>query len=153
MIMPTKYKGTAKERRALSTFICVKRACESIDARINRSVKLENITPSQFSILECLYHLGPLKPGELAQKMLMSCGNVTYVLDRLVEKNFVSRKVNSGDRRSFVIGLEDKGEQMVKDHLPAYVKDISALMSILSPEEQNSLRDLTKKLGLGIMAL
>lgn len=146
--MPTKYKGSVKDKRALNAFICLKRAAESVDARLNRVAEVGGVTPSQFSILECLYHLGPLKPGQLAQKMLMSCGNVTYVLDKLVLKNLVTRVANPDDRRSFVIDLDPKGRKLVEEHLPSYVKNITDAFDALTVDEQVALRSMSKKLGL-----
>ena len=146
--MPTRYKGSAKDIRALNAFICLKRAAESVDARSNRVAEVGGVTSSQFSILECLYHLGPLKPGQLASKMLMSCGNITYVLDKLVLKNLVTRVPNPEDRRSFVIDLDPTGRKLVQEHLPSYVKNITDAFEVLSVEEQVALRSLSKKLGL-----
>jgi MarR family 2-MHQ and catechol resistance regulon transcriptional repressor len=146
--MPTKYKGNVKEKRALNAFICLKRAAESVDTRLNRVAEVGGVTPSQFSILECLYHLGPLKPGQLALKMLMSCGNITYVLDKLVLKNLVTRVSNPNDRRSFVIDLDPTGLKLVQEHLPSYVKNITEAFEGLTSDEQVTLRTLSKRLGL-----
>jgi MarR family 2-MHQ and catechol resistance regulon transcriptional repressor len=148
--MPTKYKGNAKDKRALNAFICLKRAAESMDLWLNHSVTVEGVTSSQFSILECLYHMGPMKPGQLAKKMLMSCGNITYVLDKLVLKELVTRVANPNDRRSFVIDLHPTGRALVEKHLPHYVKSIGSALDHLSADEQNALKDLCKKLGLGV---
>ena len=146
--MPTRYKGTAKEKRALNAFICLRRSADAVLMEVSRRFKLGGVTPTQFAILEALYHIGAMKPGELADKMFMSCGNITYVLDRLVEKGLIDRVQNPSDRRSFVVDLEPKGKSLVEEHIKGYVNDITEVMGALELQELNSLRDLSKKLGL-----
>lgn len=148
--MPTRYKGTAKEKRALNAFICLRRSADAVLMEVSKKFKLGGVTPTQFAILEALYHIGALKPGELADKMFMSCGNITYVLDRLVDKGLIDRVQNPNDRRSFVVDLEPKGKKLVEAHIEGYVEVISDMMGDkLDLKELNTLRDITKKLGLG----
>ena len=146
--MPTKFKGTAKEKRALNAYICLRRSAESALMAASEKLNLGGVTVTQFSILEALYHIGALKPGEIAQKMFMSCGNITYVLDRLVEKGLIDRVPNPKDRRSFVVDLSPNGKTLVEAHLQSYVDKISDIMNVLDLQELNSLRDITRKLGL-----
>jgi MarR family 2-MHQ and catechol resistance regulon transcriptional repressor len=146
--MPTRYKGTAKEKRALNAFICLRRSADAVLMEVSRRFKLGGVTPTQFAILESLYHIGAMKPGELAEKMFMSCGNITYVLDRLVDKGLIDRVQNPEDRRSFVVDLEPKGKKLVEEHIKGYIADITDVMGALELQELNSLRDLSKKLGL-----
>lgn len=42
-------------------------------------VQSYGLTIPQFGTLEAPYHLGPLSLGELADKLLVTGGNVTYV--------------------------------------------------------------------------
>ena len=56
-------------------------------------------TAAVILILEALYHLGPLSLGELAGKLLVTGGNVTYVMDRLEEHGWVIRERCGEDRR------------------------------------------------------
>ena len=115
---------------------------------VSKKFELGGVTPTQFSILEALYHIGAMKPGELADKMFMSCGNITYVLDRLVDKGLIDRVQNPKDRRSFVVDLEPKGKSLVEAHLEGYVDVVTNAMSRLDVKELNALRDITKKLGI-----
>ena len=57
--MPTHYKGTEEERRALDVFIKLMRAAESVADRTGGPMAAAGLTPSQFGVLETLYHLGP----------------------------------------------------------------------------------------------
>lgn len=60
--------------------------CYSTFARsVTYRITEYGLTVPQFGILEALFHLGPLSLGELADQLLVTGGNVTYVMDRLEE--------------------------------------------------------------------
>ena len=45
---------------ALDVYIKLSRAAEAVTTRINYHLKVENLTISQFGVLEAVYHLGPM---------------------------------------------------------------------------------------------
>ena len=94
--MATHFDGTTEERQALDVYIKLTRAAESSALRINAKLQRFNLTVSQFGVLEALFHLGPLQPGELATKILKSSGNMTPVLENL-EKRALVRRAGRGD--------------------------------------------------------
>lgn len=59
--MPTHYQGDPKAVQTLDTFVKLTRAANSIEARIFQQDTIERLTPSQFGVLETLFHLGPLR--------------------------------------------------------------------------------------------
>lgn len=146
--MPTHFAGTEKEKRALDTFIKLTRAAESASLRANADLHSRNLTVSQFGVIEALYHLGPLLPGELAGKILKSSGNMTTVIDNLEKRGFVQRQRREDDRRKVDILLTDSGKALVEDMLPGHVEGIVDTFEVLSPDEQDQLQALCKKLGL-----
>ena len=145
--MPTHFKGTEEERTALNAFIKLTRAAESVSVRINSDLHRYNLTVSQFGVIEALYHLGPLQPGELAAKILKSSGNMTTVIDNLEKRGLVHRHRRDDDRRRVDILLSDEGKRVVAEMLPDHVTGIVAAFKVLSEEEQLQLQSLCKKLG------
>jgi MarR family 2-MHQ and catechol resistance regulon transcriptional repressor len=145
--MPTHYRGTTKEVRALNTFIKFTRAFESMSARLFRCGSLEHLTVSQFGVLESLYHLGPLCLGEIGSKLLKSSGNITLVVDNLEKQGLVKRLRDSDDRRVVNVSLTPAGRQAVEQILPGHVAAIVEEMSVLTPDEQETLGRLCLKLG------
>ena len=145
--MPTHYRGTTFEVRALNTFIKLTRAVGSLEARLARRNTLGDLTPSQFGVLESLYHLGPLRQGEISEKLLKSGGNITLVVDNLVRLGLVQRERDANDRRAVLVSLTDRGRALVERILPAHVAAIVAELSVLTPEEQETLGQLCRKLG------
>src|SRR5215218_1808948 len=107
--MGTKYQGTEVEVQALDTYIKVTRASQSIMSRAMQHLGASNLTPSQFAVLEALYHLGTLSQVELAQKLLLSAANITTVLQNLEKRDLIRRKRNPNDQRVVRVSLNRTG--------------------------------------------
>lgn len=146
--MPTHYKGSRKEIDTLNTFIKMTRATESINNRLSRHLGDENLTVSQFGILEALLHIGPQNQKELGKKILKSGGNITLVIDNLEKRNLATRKTDPCDRRAVIIELTEKGKTFIEEFFPKHVEKIVDEYSVLSPEELKELGRLCKKVGI-----
>lgn len=137
--MPTHYKGKPEEELALDTFIKFTRASDALNARLTRGGSLEGLTGSQFGALEALYHLGPLCPGEIGEKILRSSGNMTLVIDNLERDGLVRRERDQEDRRQINVHLTEEGRTRIAEVLPAQVEAIVEAFDSLTPEEQQML--------------
>ncbi len=146
--MSTKYEGTPEEVAALDLYIKLSRAAESATHHINRHLQAENLTMSQFGALEALYFLGPLRPGQLAHKILKSGGNMTLVINNLVKRGLVTRQRREEDRRCIDIEITPAGQTLIANIFPRHVAGIVDTMSVLSENEQEQLSALCRKLGL-----
>jgi MarR family transcriptional regulator, 2-MHQ and catechol-resistance regulon repressor len=108
------------------------------------------LTIPQFGVLEALYHLGPLSLGELAEKLLVTGGNVTFVMNRLEEQDLVYRDRSDEDRRVILARLTPRGRDLIQGVFPEHAVHVGKLVSHLTLEEQGQLRELLKKLGKGM---
>jgi MarR family transcriptional regulator, 2-MHQ and catechol-resistance regulon repressor len=145
--MPTHYEGDPKAVLALDTFIKFTRAANAFEARLFQSATIGDLTPSQFGVLETLYHLGPLCQGELSTKLLSSTGNMTLILDNLEKRSLVKRTRDSQDRRQVTIHLTPEGTEVIARVFPCVVERIVAEFSVLTSDEQKALGDLCRILG------
>lgn len=148
--MPTHYRGTLQERTALDLYIKLSRVAETVSANVNRHLHDHKLTVSQFGVLEALYHLGPLSPGQLCDKILRSTGNMTLVIDNLEKRALVKRMPNLDDRRSVLVELTAEGTDLIEAILPTHIATVIEEMSILSHDEQLQLASLARKLGLRV---
>ena len=148
--MGTRYKGTKAEVRALDAYIKLVRASESIVGRLGRSLRVEDeLTLSQFGVLEALLHLGSMCQRELGVKILKSSGNVTMVVDNLEKRGLIARRRSTEDRRVMEVDLTAKGRALIKDLFPRHAAEITAEMGRLTAAEQKQLGALCRKLGSG----
>ncbi|MBT4501581.1 MAG: MarR family transcriptional regulator [Gemmatimonadetes bacterium] len=147
--MGTHFNGTEREVRALDAYIKLLRATESVVARLSHQLRDENgLTVSQFGALEALLHLGPMSQRDLGTKLLKSSGNITMVVDNLEKRDLVERRREGNDRRVVTVHLTPKGRQLIVEVFPRHATLISDELEILTPEEQETLGRLCRKLGL-----
>jgi MarR family 2-MHQ and catechol resistance regulon transcriptional repressor len=135
------------EERALRLWIALARCYSTMSREVATKVGDYGLTTPQFGVLEALYHLGPLPLGELADKLLVTGGNITYVMDRLAEQGLVERIRSKEDRRVVLACLTAEGQELVGEVFPDHAEFVCGQMSALEAEEQETLRDLLKKLG------
>ena len=132
---------------ALDVYIKLSRAADSVTQRINGHLQNYSLTISQFGVLEALYHLGSMQPSQLAQKVLKRSGNMTLVIDNLVKRGLVTRQRRPDDRRCIDISLTKEGEALIEEIFPPHVAGVVETMGALSPDEQQQLAALCRKLG------
>jgi MarR family 2-MHQ and catechol resistance regulon transcriptional repressor len=146
-------KQSATRERALKLLVVLNRATNAINDHLEWHPERNELTPTEFGILEALYHKGPLLLGEVQKKILKSSGGVTYTVDRLVEKGLVERQDCPSDRRAKYAVLTPKGEVLIKRVFPDQAQRIEAMMGSLSAREQDDAIALLRKLGLAVAAI
>ena len=147
--MPTHYTGSRTEKRTLNTFIKLTRCTNSLFARLSERNTFGDLTPSQFGVLEILYHLGPLTLGDISAKALKSGSNMTTVVDNLERDGLVRRERDTQDRRVIYVHLTEAGVSKLEAVLPGHVAALVEEFQVLSASEQELLGELCKKLGRG----
>ena len=148
--MATKYRGPENQVRALNAFITLARASEAVAARLQRDLAGKRLTTSQFGVIEALLHLGPLCQGELAGKLLRSGASMTSVVEGLEKRGLVVRQRTEEDKRFVRVALTGKGRRLIQEVFPAHAETVTRLFSLLTEEEQEQLRRLCRKLGIGV---
>lgn len=133
---------------ALNTYTKLMRAADSVTGRVGRTMSAAGLTISQFGVLEALHHKGPLCQRDIAAKILKSTGNITLVIDNLERQGLVKRERTSQDRRYLTVSLTAQGEALIGDVFTRVEAAIIAEMGALTAEEQTTLGQLCKKLGL-----
>lgn len=148
--MKTTKKYGKKADLALSTWVKLARAFASFNKRSAENIRIFELTQPQFAVIEILGHLGPLKVGEICNKMLVSGGNMTLILDNIEKLGYIERIHSREDRRAINIQLTKEGQDLFDKIFASHAEHITKLMSVLNPEEQKTLGDLLKKLGTAV---
>jgi MarR family transcriptional regulator, 2-MHQ and catechol-resistance regulon repressor len=137
----------SQERLALNTYVKLMRAANSARNVAARHLGESGLTLTQFAVLEALYHLGPMSLTDIAQKVLTTGGNLTMVVGNLEKRGLAKRQRCPEDRRMLIVVLTAAGKTLIRGLFPQHAAAIVEFMSTLSPEEQNTLGDLCRKLG------
>jgi DNA-binding MarR family transcriptional regulator len=86
---------------------------EMIEAEVRRRLRDSfDVTLPRFDLMAQLYRAPQsMTLGELSQRMMVSNGNVTGLVDRLVEQGLVSRRPSPKDRRAQLVSLTAQGRR------------------------------------------
>jgi DNA-binding MarR family transcriptional regulator len=77
--------------------------------------------------------------GELSKRMMVSAGNLTALVERLVESGHVSRTTSPADRRVQIIALTDLGRRSFRRMADRHGEWIGGLFGDLSPQDRAAL--------------
>ena len=147
---PAPREWTPGQDEALHLWIALARCYSSFAKAVSCKIQEYGLTTPQFGVLEALYHLGPLSLGDLAEKLLVTGGNVTYVMDRLEQRDLVYRERSEDDRRVIQAKLTAEGRSLVAGVFQGHAEFVEHLTRHVEPGERRQLRELLRKLGRGV---
>lgn len=104
------------------------------------------VTVAEWVVLRELYGNGSQSPSDLAERIGMTRGAASKLIERLEAKALVSRHGRSDDRRYQDIALTSAGEQLVPELASRADRNDEEFFSALSAEERSALRTILKKL-------
>jgi len=133
--------------RSLDLWVKLARSFTTIQHTAEEHVRSLGLTLPQFGVLECLGHKGELTFTELSRKQLVSGGNMTVVVDNLEKEGIVERSRCLEDRRQVFVRLTPKGKKLFDRIFAQHAEVIADSVSGITPEEQERLAMLLKKLG------
>jgi MarR family 2-MHQ and catechol resistance regulon transcriptional repressor len=137
-----------RETLALKLWVVLSRARTAVARHAEADTARHGLSPGEFAVLEVLHHKGPLLLGEVQRKVLVSSGGVTYLVDRLTQKELVERRVCDTDRRATYAALTGAGEALMRRIFPEYAEAIVHAVEGLSDDEIRTAIVLVRKLGL-----
>lgn len=117
---------------------------------IKHELSKEHFTVPQLEIISCLDRKKGLSLSEIAERLLVSGGNVTGIIDRLERDGYVYRARDKADRRVVRALLTEKGFAFYKSFLPRYKEVMHRINSGLTVQERKQLQRLLKKLAQGV---
>lgn len=103
------------------------------------------LTPAQMHTIEVLGHHPDLRMKELAERLGVTTGTLTVAVDKLEQKDLVSRVPHEHDRRSWRVMLTPKGAEMFDRHHRFHVEFTREIFQEFQPEELNTLSRLLSR--------
>jgi DNA-binding MarR family transcriptional regulator len=99
-------------KQRLRLWLRLLRATRAIEAELRERLRVRfSITLPQFDVLAALARKETgITMTELSRMLIVSNGNVTGIIDRLVADRLVARQPAPDDRRSFLVRLTTKGQ-------------------------------------------
>ncbi|MEI9402260.1 MarR family transcriptional regulator [Mesorhizobium argentiipisi] len=136
--------GPGKER--LRLWIRLLRASRTIEAELRERLKKEfDTTLPRFDVMAALYRSPEgMLMSDLSRFLLVSNGNVTGIVDRLVSEGLVTRARRNGDRRTSMVRLTEEGSKSFAAIAAAHENWVGELLGTVSEDEARQLTGMLK---------
>ncbi len=131
---------------ALQAWLYLMRVHDKIQRHFTLHLECYDLTPAQYDVLAQLSVAPGIPQQELAQRLLVTKGNVCGLIDRMSARGLVERRADADDRRLNLLYLTERGEELAHKAVPVYGEFIQTHMAGLSESEQRTLKELLLKL-------
>ncbi len=123
----------------LKLVIAVARTHSMLFGNIEESLKQYGLSLSEFGVLELLYHKGRHPVQAVAEKILVTSGTITYVIDKLCKKGLVERKQCSEDKRRFYVELTEEGSVLIAKLFPIHENHLEKIFKGIDTDTKEQL--------------
>jgi MarR family transcriptional regulator, organic hydroperoxide resistance regulator len=112
---------------------------QRVFAEMAQTLKPTGLSIPQFDVLSTLTEQEGLSQSDLAQRLYVTKGNVSGLIDRLVEAGYVERRSAPGDRRSNAVFLTPAGKQVALDGIRLQKAFVADTLGRMSPDDLKRL--------------
>lgn len=119
----------------------------TVESELSRRLRAEfGMTLPRFDLMAQLAKSADaLALGELSRRLMVTNGNVTGLVDRLVDDGLVERRVSEEDRRSATVRLTDEGRALFDRMACAHRNWIAELFGGIDPTSRARLSQLLRQ--------
>lgn len=128
-------------KQRLRLWLRLLRSSRAIEARLRERLRTKfAITLPQFDVMAALARReSGMTMTELSRHLMVSNGNVTGIIDRLVGEKLVLRQAPANDRRSYIVRLTPKGASQFSAIAKAHEGWIDELLVEIDAAEAESI--------------
>lgn len=125
----------------LRLWVRLLRTVRPIEVELRRRLKAEfGVTLPKFDVMAALARKeAGMTMTEVSRFLMVSNGNVTALIDRLVADGLVVRLANARDRRATVVRLTRKGVNLFAAMAEAHARWVEEILAGFGPEQSDTL--------------
>jgi DNA-binding MarR family transcriptional regulator len=132
-----------KQGEAVLAWMRLARVFQKIDRASAEHLRAWRLSIAQFDVIAQVGSSAGITQQELADKLLVTKGNICQLLDRLEQHGLIRRRQEGRVNHLF---LTDAGQQLYQQTVPAQEAFIAGQFAALAPEEQTQLLAILRKL-------
>ena len=107
-----KHDGALGDRSSVRVWLRLLSCTMAIEKEVQRRFAERGMTLPRFDVLAALDRHGEMNMGALSQALLVSNGNVTQLVQKLVRDGLVEMHKPPSDRRSTIVRLTPEGREI-----------------------------------------
>jgi DNA-binding MarR family transcriptional regulator len=137
-------REAGSEHVRLRLWVRLLRVTRQVEGKVRERLKAEfDMTLPRFDVLAALYRRPDgMLMSEISSFLLVSNGNITGIVERLVEAGLVLRTQHDSDRRAFVARLSPAGIAAFEAMARAHEAWIDELLGEIGETESRQLGDV-----------
>lgn len=105
-----------------------------------------DITIDQWLVLKTLQENNQLSQNQIAELVFKDFASITRIIELLVKKNYVQRKINANDRRKFELKITKEGNKIIENIYPIVFENRKQALKGLTKKEISNLKAQLEKL-------
>ncbi len=134
---------TQQQGEAVLAWMRLARVFQKIDRASAEHLRAWGLSIAQFDVIAQVGSAEGITQQELADKLLVTKGNICQLLDRLEQHRLIRRRQEGRVNHLF---LTDAGQRLYQQTVPAQEDFIAGQFAALAPEEQAQLLTILRKL-------
>jgi DNA-binding MarR family transcriptional regulator len=140
-------RETSASKLRLRLWLRLLRATRHIEAELRERLRVEFATTlPRFDAMAALHRHGKsMTMTALSRELIVSNGNVTGLVDRLVADGLVMRTAADGDRRAIHVRLTPKGQRAFEVMAAAHEAWVEELLAGVRPADANLIMELLER--------
>ena len=128
-------------------YLALMQASKAVQDRMRLEMMKYNLSLTEFSVLEVLYFKAKQTIQQVGNRVLISSGSMTYVIDKLEKRGLLNRIACPDDRRVIHVALTDEGTRLMGTIMPKHQEMIHYMFGDLNKEEAEQLAKLLKQIS------
>lgn len=146
---------TRKEfKPSVAAWIYIMRIYALMTRHAEKMLNEDGLTLVQFDVIAQLGAMDQCcTQGVLCEKLMVTKGNVSGVIDRMVKEDWVLRVEDEEDRRCNRLHLTAKGKKVYQKIVPKHEGWVDEMFSLITRQEQAELKYILRKLLKGLKDL
>ncbi len=138
-----------RSKQRLRMWIQLLRVARRTENRLREHLRVHHQTTlPRFDVMAALYRRPDgMMMTELSRMLLISNGNATAVVDRLIQEDLVSRDVPAHDRRSVHVSLTEKGRATFRVWAEDHERDLAEEFDDMDDGDVETLIAILKRIG------
>ena len=142
----TEFARDADRTATLQLIVALGRALQALERAVGPHLVQQGLSMTEFAVLEVLSHKGPLRLGEIRDRILLTGASTTYVVKKLEERGLMRRRGCPEDSRVVFGELTAKGKALIEEVFPAHVDLLQEAMGGLSVSQKRDAIRLLRTL-------
>jgi DNA-binding MarR family transcriptional regulator len=119
----------------------------------NKMIKRYGVSADQWAVISNVVRDAGLTQKQLSQMINKDQGNLTRMIDKLVNRGYILRDIDENDRRSVKLLPTHSSKQLVEKISPIEQEHYENLLKSFNQEDKERLLELLNKAYLNISSL